>query len=346
MIKGERIKKLTIDNVLSLISPFDIFRFYIPDKTWKINQAFNSPFRKDSNPSFMIGSKYGTLHYIDYGNTEFRGDCFQFVKQLFGLCSIDEVLKLIDKEFGLGISYTNGNTGEYKKIVSEYKQPEELGKRYCLIQVVTRKFTQEELNYWLEYYQTIEDLRANNIYSIKELYFNKKKYPIKEDDLRFGYLYEGGWWKIYFPMGDKKNKWRCNVPLTTTYGLNNLRKDRNTLITKSLKDYLVCRKVYEHVCHVQNESLAAFSEETVEYINKHSNQVFYGGDSDSAGKDASYAITKAFGWKHINPPDYLLTHKCKDFACLGKLEGLEKLKEHFTKKGLIKIENYKKALYY
>jgi hypothetical protein len=96
----------------------------------------------------------------------------------------------------------------------------------------------------------------------------------------------------------------------------------------------VCRKIYPYVCHVQNESLAAFSQETVDYINNNSQTVFYGGDSDVAGKNASYIITDTFKWKHINPPDHLLNDCCKDFSDWFKRSPQE-VEEHFKKKGLM-----------
>jgi hypothetical protein len=331
MICGKRTKKLTPDGILELISSFDIFKYYMPDNSWKINQATNSPLRKDKNPSWLIGNKNGILHFNDFATGQ-RGDCFEFVKQLFHMSTINEVLHKIDQDFNLGIS--SGEIGDYKKIVNQYHQPEELGKRYCLIQVVTRKFTNSELKFWGEYHQSLEDLRANNIYSIKSLYLNKSKFALKDEELRFGYLYEGGWWKLYFPEREKKHKWLSNVPLVTVYGLNNLMSSKNAIITKSLKDYLVCKKVYENVAHVQNESIAAFSKETVEYINNNSKEVFLGFDSDVAGKAASFLITKAFGWKHINTPDRLLP-QINDFAGWAKLEGLDVIREHFIKKGLI-----------
>ena len=88
------------------------------------------------------------------------------------------------------------------------------------------------------------------------------------------------------------------------------------------------------MCHVQNESLAAFSHETVTYLKEHSKEVYYGGDSDSPGKQASYAITQAFGFKHINPPDELLKEGIKDFADWARYKGLEEVENHFVKKGL------------
>jgi len=332
MIKGQRKIELTPESILGKISDFDIFRYYISDKDWRIGKAMISPLRNEDSPSFIIGDKGGWLHFLDFGSGV-RGDCFEFVKERFSLSSLDEVLKVIDKDFGLGI-VSNNNIGEYKNITSEYKQPSSIGKRYSIIQCTTRKFNKRELDYWAEYYQTEEDLRANHIYSIKEVYLNKRRYPLGIDEIRFGYFYEGGWWKIYRPNAGKKSKWISNVPLTTAIGLENLCLGHNTLITKSLKDFLVCRKVYPYVCHVQNESIFAFSDETVEYINSHSKDVYLGYDSDEAGKAASYMITDAFGWKHINTPDRLLPD-CNDFADWGKKEGLDKVKEHFIEKGLI-----------
>jgi hypothetical protein len=245
--------------------------------------------------------------------------------------NLNQALQKIDQDFGLGISSTS--SVDYKQITGQYKQPEELGKRYCLIQVVTRPFTQEELKYWGEFYQTIDDLRANNIYSIKSLFLNKSKYLLNDNELRFGYLYNG-YWKLYRPFAEKRHKWLSNVPLSMAYGLNNLSPDSSTLITKSLKDMLVCRKVYEHVCHVQNESLAAFSPKSVEYIKENSADIFLGYDSDAPGKQASYAVTNAFGWKHVNTPDRLLPD-VKDFAGWARKEGLAAVKTHLLKKLVI-----------
>jgi hypothetical protein len=171
------------------------------------------------------------------------------------------------------------------------------------------------------------------VYSIDTVYLNKKKFPILDSELRFGYLYEGHW-KIYVPYTtNKRGKWLSNVPLATAKGLENLKPDKNTLICKSLKDYMVCKKVYPHVCHIQNESTAALSEEVVEFIKNNSKEVFYGGDSDVPGKKASFDITESFGFRHINPPDDLLP-EVKDFADWAKLEGLEVIRLHFRKKDL------------
>jgi len=325
-IKGKLKEGLTMDAVLSKVSEFDIYRHFVGN--FDLNGVICNPFRKDNNPSFIIGNKYGHLSHYDFADPLWRGDCFSLVKQIYNLSSLNETLERIDAEMGLGF---RGVQKDYKKAISQYEQPE-VTKRNTLIQVVTRKFTQEELKYWNDYYQDITDLRNNNVYSIKTLFLNKKKFPLKDTELRFGYFYDG-YWKLYKPFASKRDKWLSNVPLSMSWGEENLNKDHNSLVAKSKKDYLVCRKIYEYTCGVQNESLAAFSEEFVNRVKSNSKDVFYGGDSDAPGKKASYQITQAFRFRHINPEDRLLP-ECNDFACWAKTEGLKKVEEHFKLKGL------------
>lgn len=327
-LNGRKKQELTIESVLNKISPYDVFMKYMPGR-WKLNEVTNSPFRRDRNPSFVVGNKKGNIYFIDYGDTSYRGDCFDFVSKLFNTSGIYDTLKIIDNDFGLGI--LGKETGEYRRLIKEYKQPEEV-KRYSFIQVSTRKFTKEELAYWNEYHIDIEDLKKNNVFSVSKVYLNKQLFPLKDNELRFGYLY-GTNWKIYSPFEEKTKKWLSNVPLQTSWGLENLNKNQNTLICKSLKDYIVCKKIHPFTCGVQNESLAAFSKETIDYIKNNSNNIFYGGDSDIAGKKASYIITETLNYKHINPEDRLLP-ETKDFADWGKKEGLETIKNFFIKKRL------------
>jgi len=175
MIQGKTKQELSMDSVLSKISEYDIFMYYMPYKNWKLNEVCLSPFRQEKSPSFIIGNKRGFLSYIDFGNTSFRGDCFTFVKQLFNLSTLNDVLQKIDFDFGLGI---RGIKKDYKLIVSDYKQPE-ITKRNTFIQVSTRPFTKEELEYWNMYHQDISDLRDNNIFS--SLPKNRRKRFVHDD---------------------------------------------------------------------------------------------------------------------------------------------------------------------
>jgi len=334
MIQGDIKVRLTPQAVLNKISEYDIFRYYMPDKNWKLNQATFSPFRSENNPSFVIGNKRGTLSFIDFADTSKRGDCFTFVKMLYNLGSIDEVLRMIDKDFGLGF-LPGTSTDRYKTIQKEYKQPEDLGKRYSLIQVVTRKFTQEELAYWNEYYQSLDDLRANSVYSIKDLYLNRKKFPLKDTELRFGYLYDGHW-KIYRPFGDKKSKWvPNNVPITTMDGKEDIKNCRVAFINKSKKDYMVMKKVFPCCCAVQNEGVACFSDENVEYLKANSDRQILSFDADDVGVRNSQMITKLFDFEYANVPRKYLSEGIKDWADLAKEHGLRAIISYLNEKKLL-----------
>jgi DNA primase len=334
MITGERKVRLTPQAVLQKISEYDIFRFYMPEKGWKINQATFSPFRQENNPSFVIGNKKGFLSFIDFADTSKRGDCFTFVKMLHNLSSMDDVLRMVDRDFGLGF-LPNTATGDYKIITKEYKQPEDIGKRYSIIQVITRKFTQEELDYWNDYHQSLDDLRANNVYAIKKLYFNKQLFPLKDTELRFGYLYDGHW-KIYRPFADKKNKWvPNNVPITMMDGKENIVNCKVAFINKSKKDYMVMKKVFPCSCAVQNEGLGCFSDENVEYLKANSDRQILSFDSDETGVHNSKQITELFGFDYTNVPRKYLSEGIKDWADLVKTYGYYPVENYLRQKQLL-----------
>lgn len=334
MIRGKRLVKLTPESVLDKISEYDIFRYYMPNHDWVLNRVTYSPFRQENNPSFVIGNKRGFLSFIDFADTSKRGNCFDFVKALYNLPTFDDVLRLIDRDFGLGIT-TGKGTGEYKQIVSAYKQPD-IEKRYSVIQVKTRKFTQEELAYWAQYHQSIDDLHANNIYSIKSLYLNKSRFPLKETELRFGYLYEGQYWKIYRPFGDKKSKWvPNNVPITSMDGKEDIKNCKVAFINKSKKDYMVMKKIFPCCCAVQNEGIGCFSPENVEYLKANSDVQILSFDSDVTGVTNSQQITKLFDFEYANVPRKYLTEGIKDWADLAKVHGLQAIEKYLTTKNLI-----------
>lgn len=335
MIKGSRKNQhIKVEDVLSKISEYDIFMFYMPHKNWKLNTPTLSPFRRERNPSFLIGTKSGRVQYIDFTDTSIKGGCFDFVKQMFGIRDLQEVLQLIDKDFGLGLS-GKINIDKYKRIVATYVQPETKEKKHTLIQVITRKFTNEELEYWNQYHQDVSDLKVNNIYSVKKVYLNKQLFTLKETDLRFGYFYDGHW-KIYRPYGDKKSKWvPNNVPITAMDGLEDIKNCDVALINKSKKDYMVMKKIFPTSCAVQNEGASCFSIENMEYIKANSNTQFLSFDSDDVGVANSQQITKMHGFNYINVPRKYLAEGIKDWADLAKAYGMKEVENYLKQRKII-----------
>lgn len=332
MITGKRKTKLTPEAILSKISEYDIFRYYMPNKDWKLNQVTLSPFRNEHHPSFLIGTRNGHVSFIDFADTSKRGNCFVFLQLLFNT-NLDNVLLMIDKDFGLGI--VGQQTGEYKMITAEYKQPEEIGKRYALVQVITRKFNNDELAYWNQYHQSLDDLRNHQVYAIKKLYLNKQLFPVRETELTFGYFYDG-FWKIYRPFADKKNKWvPNNVPITTMDGKDDITNCDVAFINKSKKDHMVIKKIFPCSCAVQNEGIACFSNENVEYLKANSNRQILSFDSDVTGVENSKQITKLFDFEYVNVPRKYLQEGIKDWADLAKAHGLQAIEDYLRFKEIL-----------
>ena len=333
MIKGRKRINLTPDAILEKISEYDIYKMYMPHQNWKINVVTYSPFRNEKHPSFIIGYRGGALRFIDFGDSSKKGGCFDFIIMLFNI-PLREALMMIDRDFDLGIMNAS-STKNYERIISDYAQPTATSKREFFIQVKTRNFTHEELAYWNGYYQDIDDLRANNVYSIDTVFLNKQKFPIKDTELRFGYLYEGHW-KIYRPFADKKNKWMPNnVPITMMDGLEDIKDCDVAFINKSKKDYMVMKKVFPCCCAVQNEGMGCFSEENVEYIKENSETQILSFDSDETGVKNSQMITEKFGFEYCNVPRIYLDEGIKDWADLARIHGLKTIEKYLTQRELI-----------
>lgn len=332
MIKGKVRIDLTAENILKLVSDYDVFHYFMPNKNWKINQITNSPLHEDNTPSFLIGNKNGYMAFVDF-SMNVSGDAFDFVRVLHR-CTYNEALRIVDKEMGLGICSCD-NIGEYKKIVSSYKQPEEDKEKHSvMIQVITRKFTNNELEYWNGYHQDLQDLRDNHVYSIDKVFLNRKRFPLNDTELRFGYLYDDKW-KLYRPFNNKKSKWVSNVPITVMDGKENIINCDVAFINKSKKDMLVIKKVFPYSCSVQNEGISCFSLDNVKFLKDNSKKQILSFDSDVPGVTNSQQITKLFKFGYCNVPRQYLSESIKDWAELGKVYGLKVIEDYLKERKIL-----------
>ena len=322
------------ERLLEKVSEYDIFRYYMPRSDWQVNVVTLSPFRNERSPSFIIGNKHGRLTFIDFGDTSKRGSCFDFVRMMFNV-NLDEALKMIDRDLGLGMTRST-NTQEYKRIITEYKQPIKVDKTYTSVQAVVRRFTNEELAYWAQYHISEDEIKANNVYSLSKVYLNKQLVTSSLDELRFGYLYDDRW-KIYRPFAkEKRYKWvPNNVPITAMDGKDDIKECNVAFINKSKKDYMVMKKLFPCSCAVQNEGLGCFSPENVEYIKSNSASQILSFDSDVTGVENSQQITQMFNFGYCNVPRKYLSEGIKDWADLARVHGLKAIEEYLISKELI-----------
>ena len=322
------------ERLLEKVSEYDIFRYYMPRSNWQVNVVTLSPFRNERSPSFIIGNKHGRLTFIDFGDTSKRGSCFDFVRMMFNI-NLDEALKMIDRDLGLGMTRST-NTQEYKRIISDYKQPIKVDKIYTSVQAVVRRFTNDELAYWAQYHISEDELKANNVYSLSKVYLNKQLVTSSLDELRFGYLYDDRW-KIYRPFAkEKRYKWvPNNVPITAMDGKDDIKECDVAFINKSKKDYMVMKKLFPCSCAVQNEGLGCFSVENVEYIKSNSASQILSFDSDVTGVENSQQITQMFNFGYCNVPRKYLSEGIKDWADLAKAHGMQAIENYLKEKQLL-----------
>jgi hypothetical protein len=332
-VSGPIKESLNADTVLSKVSEYDIYRYYI-GCDFSLGRAVISPFRKENNPSFSINiDKSGALHHIDFADSTKRGNCIDFVMQLWNL-NYGEALKRIDRDMNLGI-LSRPDKGRTKPI---YVQPDIAQRQYAMIQVVSRRFDSADLAYWASYGISEKELKANDVYAVKKYYLNKQLAPQRPTELVFGYLFDDRW-KIYRPFSPtKKEKFITNVPNDRMSGMHRMTPDCNIgLVTKSKKDEMVLAKIMDHVCSAQSESVVSINSENIKLLTKTCQKVYLNFDSDEVGvQSCKYYNQFGFGWincpKGYFKPDGTMI---KDFADLARYHGLEKVTDHFRLKGLI-----------
>lgn len=318
---------LNKEGILSKITEYDIYRHYVG--AFPLNQAFKSPLRKDRHPSFCISYKDGSYFHNDFGGGGHSGDCFDFVMQKFNI-NYDQALVLIDNDFNLGIS------GRKQGETPVYEQPETPEKPTVLIQVEPKQFTQDELRYWASYYQGVSELQQEQVYSVGKIYIDKTRFTLPDNNMVFAYLYEDKYWKIYRPLLKGKGKWISSVPLKVVDGLKNITNCKNAVVSKSKKDAMCLRLILPSVCSVQNESLGAFSDDTVTWLRGETRgNVYVAFDSDEVGVKRSWEVTSKFSFKHLNVPYSFLGEGIKDFAELVRVYGITKLRDYLQEKQII-----------
>ena len=222
---------ITLDYILSRVSEYDIYARYLGQ--FKVGFIYNSPFRKDKNPSFgiFLSKRSGKLLFKDHGSG-ICGDIIKFVSELKGLTNYNDILNTIIKDLKIKNDTVLTSTYDYKSTSS------------TVIGVVRQPFTEVDLEYWAKYGITMPTLDKYKVNSIKYYLCNGiVKGIYKLENPMFSYKVFNNF-KIYRPFGDKFTKWRNNLTSYDIQGFEQLPKKGNLLIiTKSLKDVMALYEI-------------------------------------------------------------------------------------------------------
>lgn len=240
--RAHKTKAITLDYILSRVSEYDIYARYLGQ--FKIGYIYNSPFRKDKNPSFGIfrSKKTGKLLFKDHGNG-LCGDVIKFVQEFTGITNYNDLLNQIVKDLNI-----KNNT--VLKSTKEQEKSEE-----TVIGVVRQDFTEADIEYWKQFNIKTDTLKKYNVSSIKYYLCNGiVKGIYKEDNPMFAYkVYDR--FKIYRPYGDKYTKWRNNLTEYDIQGYEQLPESGDLLIvTKSMKDVMCLREMGYNAISPSSES--------------------------------------------------------------------------------------------
>jgi hypothetical protein len=314
---------LNKEEILKRISTYDIYRYYFGP--FQINRVCINHFRGEKDESFIIGNrKSPELTHKDFGSDYWKGDAFHLVQQIFNV-NFTEALKIIDRDFELGLC-KNEKSNKKSKIIT-WEEPKIENSRPPHFIIETKKFTKEELQYWNDYFIGLEDLKREEIYSIKNIWRNRQRIP-NSLLLTFGYYDpKNDKWKIYRPHGKKgkkvkynERKWDGNFCWDFCENIDNIDTDQIVFSQKSRKDRLVSQKIFEtlNVFSVQAEDLSCYTEET---LNKIKNaRVIAFGDADEKGQSYTKSLRDSFNWETLNPSAEFLP--ITDYADLTKEKGL------------------------
>lgn len=230
MYSKEKAKQLTnpitLDYILSKVTEYDIYAHYIGQ--FKVGMIYNSPFRKDKNPSFGIfySKRDKKLLFKDHGTGE-CGNVIKFVQLYTGITNYNDILQDIVAKLNI--------TSDTKLDSSKQYIPS----TETVIGVVRQEFTDIDLKYWNQFHISKKTLKKFNVNSIKYYLCNGiVKGIYKPENPMYAYKVYNNF-KVYRPLGDKYTKWRNNLTEYDVQGYEQLPKKGDIcIITKSLKDVM------------------------------------------------------------------------------------------------------------
>lgn len=314
---------ITLDYILSKVSEYDIYAHYLGQ--FKVGAIYNSPFRKDKNPSFGIyySKRTKQLLFKDHGTGE-CGNIVKFVSLYTGLTNYNDILKDIVKQFNITTDTKLDSSKQY------------IPSSETVIGIVRQKFTPTDINYWSQFNISEKTLKKFNVNSIKYYLCNGiVKGIYKEDNPMYAYKVYNNF-KIYRPLADKYTKWRNNLTEYDIQGYAQLPSKGDTLIiTKSMKDVMCLYEMGIPAISPSSES-TFIPNDILEGLKKRFKRIIILFDRDNAGVKYLRKMSLKTGLEG------LLVHKkfkAKDISDAIKANSFEEIKEWLY--GEIKKQNTK-----
>ena len=288
-------EELTKEAILSRVSPYDIFRHYIP---WYVpNRTILTPFVNETRPSFWsVVRQDGSIWFKDFGRG-YSGDCFTLVQILNGGCDFPTALRHINVDMGLDLEGSSIKPGSVKFVPSTDAPvaPE------TVISCSLRDFNEEDLIYWGLHgisYHTLITYRVAPIdyYWVNEYYFRAQpkayRWPVQDQV------------KIYQPYHpDPQYKWSGCVGSQNVQGHDQLPQRYHTLILQSsLKDAMACLDLLQIPGVSASSETTPLPKDFLDEYERRFDRICILFDSDDAGQKHAQELTDSRKYENLVLP--------------------------------------------
>lgn len=335
---------LTKEEVLRRVSEKDIFQalFDNVDIVLDRERLYKAPYRNDIHADCWFEEHEGVLCFIDFASTGKKSKtCFDVIMIMYGL-SFAQSIQWCNEKFNLGLG--NSST-KVKKIVVEndYIEEEKIIKSFKkrTITLLPRKFNYKDKQFWGKYEISSDNLKEDSVVAV-EMYraYSKKGKPFSVRPLDVCYAYTefpDQRVKIYYPSGNKFNKWITNCNQDDVGSIKHLpKKGELLIISKSYKDCRVLRNLGLNSIWFQNEGMFP-NMRIIKDLTKRFKHIVVWFDNDNAGITNSRIAVNYINSispnkaRSIMLPPKLLLENIKDpsdfFFHKGKIELTSFLKE-------------------
>jgi len=303
----------------------DIFRFYL--NIIPARGMFNSPFRKDINPSCCFYNRRNIVYMYDHA-TGRSYDCFNVVEQVYNIKNFKEVLSRIyhDTE-----DINKMPTIQTESLENQPYYNKEKGVTFkpTKLKIETRDYRDYDLEYWNRFGISERTLKKYDVYPVLRSYLNESILYTKEDyeDPCYAYYFkDSDTLKLYRPF-NKKYKWLSNVSHQELQGAQHVRYTMDLIITKSLKDVMTLSEAGLNAVAVQSET-SLFPDALIEIIAQvksygHNVVILY--DNDRPGIEAAQQKAEQYKLPAIFIPKESNAKDASDFVAIHGMLALQNL---------------------
>lgn len=280
---------------------YSVYLGYYPE----LNKKYKSPFKQEKTPSFVFYIKDGKLKFKDFSSA-YYGTAVDLVMAMFSITFSEAVIKIHND-----LCNDNSKIVSYNKILKTTKSK--------VIEVITKEYSQEDIDYWEQYYFDITILDKYNIKPCEEVWLNDGYkdiliYKYIKTNPCYRYLFNGKY-KIYKPLEtNKKHKWisSCNN-YDNIQGIEQLQKGDSLIITKSYKD-VICFNEFINIPSIAFHGEGHYiDEKTIKWLKKEYKYIYIFYDNDSTGIEQANKLSNLYNIPYIYIPRYFLDKDLSDY---------------------------------